>query len=61
MHPSAKRMSEAFGKTKEFGILRIVDLVPRTGLEPANPCGRQPLKLMRLPINSLPRRIGGRA
>ncbi len=26
-------------------------MVPRTGLEPANPFGRQPLKLMRLPIS----------
>lgn len=26
-------------------------MVPRTGLEPANPFGRQPLKLVRLPIS----------
>ena len=28
-------------------------MVRETGLEPAHPCGRQPLKLMRLPISPL--------
>lgn len=32
-------------------------MVRETGLEPAHPCGRQPLKLMRLPISPLAHKL----
>src|SRR4051794_2008949 len=35
-------------------------LVRKKGLEPSRPCGRQPLKLVRLPIPPLPRSEGVR-
>ena len=46
-------MSEPFGSPQ--ASWKASRMVRKKGLEPSRPCGRQPLKLVRLPIPPLPR------
>jgi hypothetical protein len=46
-------VQEIEGTKKGYGINRNLYMVRQTGIEPAQPCSHQPLKLARLPIPPL--------